>query len=105
MKIRNKEMRIPVLLLVLILSLTGIEPVFASENGAAETSADEGTAETAENAETVYINTAEDLLSLADHCRLDTWSQGKTVVLQADISLAGTEFWQIPSFQKFRHCG
>ena len=98
MKIRNKEMRIPVLLLVLILSLTGIEPVFASENGAAETSADEGTAETAENAETVYINTAEDLLSLADHCRLDTWSQGKTVVLQADISLAGTEFWQIPSF-------
>lgn len=98
MKIRNKEMRIPVLLLVLILSLTGIEPVFASENGAAETSADEGTAETAENAETVYINTAENLLSLADHCRLDTWSQGKTVVLQADISLAGTEFWQIPSF-------
>ena len=98
MKIRNKKMRIPVLLLVLILSLTGIEPVFASENGAAEASADEGNAETAENAETVYINTAEDLLSLADHCRLDTWSQGKTVVLQADISLAGTEFWQIPSF-------
>ncbi len=46
----------------------------------------------------IYLETAEDLLELADQCRLDTWSQGKTVYLKADISLDGIDFRPIPSF-------
>lgn len=52
----------------------------------------------AEDSETIYINTAEDLTELAKNCTLDTWSQGKQVVLQADISLEDVEFAAIPTF-------
>lgn len=52
----------------------------------------------AEDSETIYINTAEDLTELAKNCTLDTWSQGKQVVLQADISLENVEFTAIPTF-------
>lgn len=47
---------------------------------------------------TIHIRTAEDLLDLADSCRLDTWSIGKYVVLETDISLEGMSFSPIPSF-------
>lgn len=50
------------------------------------------------DAQVVYIRTADDLIELARCCTLDTWSQGKTVVLQADLSLDGTEFVTIPTF-------
>ena len=46
----------------------------------------------------IYINSAEDLLLLAKKCSLDTWSQDKTVVLNADLSLAGAGFAPIPTF-------
>ena len=39
--------------------------------------------------QTVYIDSAEDFVRFARNCALDTWSQGKTIVLRADISLAG----------------
>ena len=39
-----------------------------------------------------------DLLELAQRCSLDTWSQGKTVRLEADLDLAGTAFTPIPTF-------
>lgn len=52
----------------------------------------------AESDETIYIRTAEDLQDLAHNCSLDIWSYGKTVVLQADISLSDTEFRPIPTF-------
>lgn len=48
--------------------------------------------------ETVYISTAQDFLAFAEHCRLDSWSVGRTVVLQEDISLLGTGFSGIASF-------
>ena len=48
--------------------------------------------------ETVHIATAEDLLQLAENCRLDSWSQGRTVVLDADVDVSGTEFAGIPTF-------
>ena len=47
---------------------------------------------------TVHIKTADDLVSLAKSCTLDTWSQGVTVELDADISLDGVDFTPIPSF-------
>ena len=48
--------------------------------------------------ETVHIATAEDLVLLAENCRLDSWSQGRTVVLDADVDVSGTEFTGIPTF-------
>ena len=38
---------------------------------------------------TVTIKTAEDLAELSRNCTLDTWSQGKTVILDADLDLSG----------------
>ncbi len=46
----------------------------------------------------VHIKSADDLISLAQSCTLDTWSQGATVELDADISLDGVDFTPIPSF-------
>lgn len=44
------------------------------------------------------ISTADQLLALARDCRLDSWSQGRTVVLTADIDLTGCDFTGIPTF-------
>ena len=52
----------------------------------------------AEGAETIRIRTAEDLAALAESCVLDTWSRGKTVILQNDISLEDADFEGIPTF-------
>ncbi|MGM9589084.1 MAG: hypothetical protein ACI3V0_02790 [Faecousia sp.] len=46
----------------------------------------------------ISIQTADDLLVLAENCSLDTWSYHTEVVLQADISLAGTDFSGIATF-------
>ena len=46
----------------------------------------------------IHIRTAEDLRTLAESCALDTWSQGKTVLLEADIALEDASFLPIPSF-------
>ena len=48
--------------------------------------------------ETVHISTADDLMQLAENCRLDSWSQNRTVALDADIDLTGVVFPGIPSF-------
>lgn len=47
---------------------------------------------------TITIATAEDLKELAVQCTLDSWSQGKTVVLTDDINLSGSGFTPIPTF-------
>ena len=52
----------------------------------------------AENTNTVYLRTAEDLVNLSQNCTLDRWSQGKTVYLEADIDLSGADFAPIPTF-------
>ena len=52
----------------------------------------------AENTNTVYLRTAEDLVNLSQNCTLDSWSQGKTVYLEADIDLTGVDFTPIPTF-------
>ena len=50
------------------------------------------------SADTVYLRTAEDLAELSRNCTLDSWSQGKTVYLEADIDLTGVDFAPIPTF-------
>ena len=47
---------------------------------------------------TVTIKTAEDLAELSRNCTLDTWSQGKTVILKNDLDLHGVDFTPIPTF-------
>lgn len=46
----------------------------------------------------ITIRTAEDLSELSRNCSLDSWSQGKTVCLTADIDLTGRNFQAIPTF-------
>lgn len=46
----------------------------------------------------IHLTSADDLIQLAADCRLDSWSRGKTVYLDADIDLSGTDFGGIPSF-------
>lgn len=47
---------------------------------------------------TIVIRSAEELADFSRSCALDTWSQGKTVVLAADIDLSGTDFTPVPTF-------
>lgn len=52
----------------------------------------------AASGDTVAVSSAEDLRQLAKNCALDTWSQGKTVLLTADLDLAKEDFTPIPTF-------
>ena len=47
---------------------------------------------------TVHISTPEDLIELSKNCSLDTWSQGVSVILDADLNLTGHAFEPIPTF-------
>lgn len=48
----------------------------------------------------IHIQSQDDLCDLAENCRLDTWSQGKTVVLNQNIALdeEAEDFLPIPTF-------
>ena len=41
----------------------------------------------------IRISTAEDWKSFVKNCKLDTWSQGKTVTLTADLDLCWIQIW------------
>ncbi len=47
---------------------------------------------------TVTISNVVDLQRFGKNCALDTWSQGKTVTLTADLDLSGVDFTPIPTF-------
>ena len=66
----------------LVLTLAGCPAVFAADAPAEE----------------IHIRTAADLAELAKNCSLDTWSDGRQVVLDNDISMAGLDFSPIPVF-------
>ncbi len=55
-------------------------------------------AEPAGEPETLVISTVKEFLEFAQDCTLDTWSQGRTVRLAADLNLSGVEFAPIPTF-------
>lgn len=48
--------------------------------------------------ENITVASVEKLEELAKNCKLDTWSQGKTVTLTADLDLTGSDFTSIPTF-------
>ena len=68
--------------------------VFAEEADTAQTETVQDTAPK----DTVYLSSADDLIQLAKNCRLDSWSQNRTVVLETDIDLSSVDFNGIPSF-------
>lgn len=55
-------------------------------------------AEIPEEWEEILISTPDDLVKLADDCKLDIWSVNKKIVLTQDISLIGKNFKGIPTF-------
>ena len=72
--------------LSLLLCMTFLCPVFVSAQEA--------------NDSAIHIKTQEDLKELAKNCRLDTWSQGKTIILDNNLTLdeKSKEFLPIPTF-------
>ena len=52
----------------------------------------------ADGDDAIHIKSAEDLRSLAHSCTLDSWSRGKTVVLDNDIELTDDDELPIPTF-------
>lgn len=46
----------------------------------------------------ITISSVEDLTAFAENCSLDTWSQGKTVRLTANLDLTNRDFSPIPTF-------
>ncbi len=51
----------------------------------------------------LVIHSREEFLTFAQNCTSDTWSQGLTVSLEADIDLSGSGFAAIPIFQGTFH--
>lgn len=49
--------------------------------------------------DTVTIATVQDLIDFSKQCTRDTWSQGITVELTADLDLSGSDFTPVPIFQ------
>lgn len=89
---RNKWLRIVAFSLAVILLLSLLPTAFAADE---EETATTGTGNTAK---VIHIESADDLIALSGQCTLDTWSQGKTVELDADLSLDGVDFTPIPTF-------
>lgn len=52
----------------------------------------------AQAGDVISISSPAQLIELAKSCTLDTWSQGKTVRLNADLDLTGLDFAPIPTF-------
>ena len=49
-----------------------------------------------DDTEKIRISTAGELMELAANCVSDTWSQGRTILLENDIDLTGLDFTPIP---------
>ncbi len=54
-------------------------------------------------ADTVTIATVQDWMDFSQQCTRDTWSQGRTVELTADLDLSSSDFTPVPIFQGTFH--
>lgn len=79
---KQNKRRSLALLLALLLAWTLAVPAQAAQDGDAQ----------------IHLRTAQDLVEFSQNCALDSWSVGKTVYLDADIDLSGTNFQPIPIF-------
>lgn len=46
----------------------------------------------------ITISSKEDFIRFSKDCTLDTWSQGKTVILTCDIDMNNEDFYPVPTF-------
>ena len=76
----NRKRLLALLLCLALFSLLGAPAAWAAED------------------EVRHIATVEDLKKLAEDCRLDSYSQGIQVVLDADLDLEGEAIYPIPTF-------
>lgn len=53
--------------------------------------------------DTVTLSTVQDFVDFSKQCTRDTWSQGLTVELTADLDLSGSDFTPVPIFQGTFH--
>lgn len=101
MKNRNIPTRMAALLLAAALLLSLCPAAFAAETEPEAEIEPAAAAETeTEPKEIISVRTSDDLAALASACTLDTWSVDKTVELDADISLEGTDFSPHPQLQR-----
>lgn len=76
-------------------SFGGYAYVFAEDDSVTQAVSDSSAHKNA-----FYINTAEDFVLFAENCKLDSYSRGKTFILNADINFASSDvsFTPVPSF-------
>lgn len=79
--------RIISVLLAAVMLISIPVPVFAEEK-----------TEHTSQMETIEIHTEDDFLAFARCCVLDSWSQNKLVVLQADVNLENSDVLPVPTF-------
>lgn len=66
-----------------VMTFSFISPVYAAAASAVDS---------------IFISSAEEMISFAEKCTLDSWSKGKTATLTDDIDLTGTDFKPVPIF-------
>lgn len=99
MKYKNVMLKICSMVLVACLSF-GSMTVFANPTENVDEVEEENTEaeEIVFPEDAIYLSNAEDIVVLAENCVFDTWSVGKTVVLNNDIDMSDVEFMGIPTF-------
>ncbi|MDO4332130.1 MAG: hypothetical protein Q4C58_05510 [Eubacteriales bacterium] len=101
MKIRKKNnffYKMTATVLCVSLALLPSETVLAQSGKTTQSWRDAVRAGEAMTEETVVIRSVDDFLQLPQDCSLDSWSVGKTVLLEADLDLTGSDFMGIPTF-------
>ena len=93
---QNRNRACTAVFLTTVLFLTLLPPPSFTEG--TELSSAEQAADLLPEQTTVHITSAEDLIRMAEDCRLDTASVGKTYVLDRDIDLGGVPFTAVPTF-------
>lgn len=78
--LQTKRLISAFLAIVFIFSICPVFPIFADDN-------------------VIHISSEKDLVKLAKNCTLDSFSEGKTVVLEKDINLSKSNFKGIPYFK------
>lgn len=98
MRNKKKAKKVTAAVLASVLAAGSLTPAVygmpAKEPVPAEAQADDAL----EQPEAIHIASADDLRALSDLCILDSWSEGKYVVLDCDISLDGELFSPIAVF-------
>lgn len=96
-KMRSRGKLIPISILIFCVLAAAVPMPFLAENEAS-TGEENGNVEIVIPEDAIYISSSDDLLRLAEACRVNTWSVDKTIVLANDIDMSNVSFCGIPTF-------